>query len=407
MRLLYIAARRLALLCVILIIVAGLPLARLTAVKACPPPPPQPLRQLFTEADLVIVARIGQTNIVGEQQDEWQNETTLALTQLHVKRVIKGAPESDVINISRRIWSKQLAAEINTESDAYPPDKIVLAFLQAGSDVSDDASGVTNVFHINMENYGLKILDDKALTIYLQRLDELAQMYATGEPDTTQLQAWIVRCIEQSATRWEGAIELLPDYGFYDISYIIANDANPETTGNDVRAQVAVSDDVKPVNEADADAVDNEYAKEYAKKEAARELLVSSLTDEQKARITDALFSARDIGEGELLLMPFAHRWRDSRLTRFIIERLRENENPAEETRYIVTSLMTVLARTLGNQAAFNAAEKYQEAIYDDARNAQCPAMHREFLTLVENSALNLGANSKLISIHDSAAEEN
>ncbi|MCP9493954.1 MAG: hypothetical protein MSG64_05780 [Pyrinomonadaceae bacterium MAG19_C2-C3] len=396
-------------------------------VKACPMPPPQPLRELYLASDLIVVARIGESSLVKEKKN--RGEAKQVRTRLYVNQVIKGDAASQVININRFLWDEAQFAKLNTPDDeSFPYGKTMLAFLKHGEmrsyggmrlrfvpvensttdgkQVDEDALPIVDdsMFYFEQENYGAKVLDDDGLKVYLQRIDDLARIYADDKPDIARLTEWIVRCIEHPATRWEGAYELMPDFAFYSAvsdettaaSEVVLSE--PETINSDK------TNDEKPSDESTANAEEaNEYVDEG---EQERLKIISLLTDAHRTRIADSVFNAKKLTQGEFQLLPLTFVSRDKRLTSFILEHLRRKTG-TDDDEYMNSQLMTIVARALGNQAAFTAAEKYQEVCYQENQQAQSDTLYREFLTLIDNPSVNPGVPRTLASIHDSADEEN
>src|SRR5262249_35005863 len=55
---------------------------------------------------------------------------------------------------------------------------------------------------------GIKKLDNGALAIYRQRIEELTAIIQRGNPDPAEIVEWLVRCVEEPATREEGILKL-------------------------------------------------------------------------------------------------------------------------------------------------------------------------------------------------------
>jgi hypothetical protein len=155
------------------------------------PIPPQPLRQLFREADLVIVGKPGETRAAGQAEEFWGSSTVV----LQIEKIIKGKCDA------REITVFYCPNMVCPAPDQYPQGKTLLVFLTW----SEKRKG----YFAPGLSYASKVLEAGALKIYLERLDELARIpqEKRSEKPGDETVDWLVRCMEQSATRWEGAYE--------------------------------------------------------------------------------------------------------------------------------------------------------------------------------------------------------
>lgn len=164
------------------------------------PIPPQPLRKLYVEADLVVVAKAGKTKDLDRNGDHRYSASVM----LSVEKTVKGHPKATGVIV---FFAKDM---ICPASDRYPEDKTVLAFLSWDKKV--------NAYRARGLSYGSKELSPEGLAVYLARLEELSKMpeKEQKDPNSAETVEWLVRCMEHSATRWEGAYEFdVLDYGIH------------------------------------------------------------------------------------------------------------------------------------------------------------------------------------------------
>jgi len=168
-------------------------LAALSAGTAAPayPIPPQPLRKLFVEAELVVVAVPGRSVAVPERPDDWDQ----AAVPLAIRRVLKGDPALKEVTVFHK------PNLICPAPDTYPEGKTVVAFLHRHK--------TRDGYRAPGLSYASKVLEPRALEAFVARVEELAKIPDAAAPSepSRELVEWAVKCAENPATRWDGACE--------------------------------------------------------------------------------------------------------------------------------------------------------------------------------------------------------
>jgi hypothetical protein len=379
---------------------------------ACPGPPPRPLRTLYLESDRIVVAHIGETIPLETSFEDNYRKTSLKTT-LHVTSTLKGEGDHYTVYVYHENWvwagevEQQEAQEKQHQFSDYKPDDTLLVFLTRRK----EGKG----YEVSDTTYAVKKLNDADLKIYTQRIEELAAIMQDEQPDNERLVEWLVRCVEEPATRWEGAYELvISNSALYDRSDAdnsnaeaqAETEANGESSGNMGGTDVNVAG-VSPViiNAADeaaaevvaetsiqVDAASESNAtvskledvsvtveQPVEEKIAARRFSLDSpdfiklLTVEQKRRLADALFSVKDVSYNEILLIELVKHWDEPRLVPFLLAYL---HTVIEEPPYTVQDLVTLVAEKLDNQPLTNLARGYCEnaAYYDAEENSDANA---------------------------------
>jgi hypothetical protein len=382
---------------------------------ACGGPPPRPLRTLYLESDRIVVAHIGETIPLETSFEDNYRKTSLKTT-LYVTSTLKGEGDHYTVYIYHENWdwagaAEQQGQENQHQFSEYKPDDTLLVFLirrkeGKGYEVSDTT-------------YAVKKLNDADLKIYTQRIEELAAIMQDEQPDNERLVEWLVRCVEEPATRWEGAYELvISSSALYDRGDADSNaeaqaetEANGESSGNTgggdanvagvgpaiISAADESSGEVIVVTSIEADAANDQSdavsklksfsvtieqpveEKPVEEKIAARRFTLDSpdfiklLTVEQKRRLADALFSVKDVSYNEMMLVELVKHWDEPRLVPFLLTYL---HTVIEEPPYTVQDLVTLLAEKLDNQPLTNLAHSYCEnaAYYDPEENSDANA---------------------------------
>jgi hypothetical protein len=369
--------------------------ARTPDASACGGPPPRPLRALYLESDRIVVAHIGETVPMEISFEAYYRKTTLKTT-LYVTSTLKGEGDHYTLYVYHDNWvfsgdvEQQDAQAKRNDFSGYTPDDTLLVFLQRRKDGED--------YEMADATYCVKKLTDADLKIYTQRIEELAAIMLDAEPDNARLVEWLVRCAEEPATRWEGAYELAAtNRALYDRSdeakesedesgaEAVATDASEENIGgedaNGAGAEPGITDNAAETTVEDGaagedNAVENKLEEVTAveqpveEKIAARRFWLDSpefaklLTDEQKTRLADALFSAKTLGDNEAILIEIVKHGDDPRLVPFILAYL---HTVVEEPPYMAQEMLTLVAEKLNNKSLIELAQRYCEnALYYD-----------------------------------------
>lgn len=326
---------------------------------ACPiEVPPQPLRTLYRTSARVVVARVGATEVT-----EREESVSHVRTALHVERSLKGKDEGPVVFVRHVTWVEDGVEKPGT----FERDERLLVFLKRAEEGDD--------YEVDDANYGVKKLTDDELKVYVARIGELESVEARLPADKTALVEWLVRCAEEPATRWEGAYELMLS------ADALARGAEPTEAPSVVAAVPYVDKHTATVEEYAA----YEAAVERARTtpapvavQVAEQLrvepepidvrritprdpsLVTSLGEDQKRRLADALFAAEKIGEGEHALVTVVKDFGDARFIPFIIAQLRrvEDDPPPEAVEWLAA-----LAQVMKNEEANELVMKFSEQV--------------------------------------------
>ena len=187
-------------------IVAAL-IAAVAADRAAYPIPPEPLRQLVQESQLIVTSTVrawrtedgtdagrprwGDDIPTGEANDG----DVPPLVTLEVGEKLKGDPGAKPLVLRNEIL-------VTCPAPArYVVGSTVLAFLDG-----DAKRGFTT----HALSYGSKALNKDELALYVSRVKMQLAIDALedGPEKLTKQVEWLVACAEQPATRWEGAYDL-------------------------------------------------------------------------------------------------------------------------------------------------------------------------------------------------------
>ncbi len=306
--------------------------------------PREPLRELYTESDRVVIATVGKSVKVRKDGD-----SKLMRVTLEVSSTLKGEHKATV-SLYEFLYQ-------DAKSDYIKGEKIVF-FLQR-TEEEEERDGY---FSSGWQRH--KKLSDEDLRVYTQHLEELAAILDSDEPALSEITEWLVRCAEDKATQAEGLAEF--NEGLQDLRYLKEskerelnkdNEATKEEDDNENEAtepeeeevSVTVTQPQETRQTADIEIADEEVS-EQAK-------LVRLLTTAQKERLLNLIFNAEKLEDVSSELISFARELKEPRLMPFLISRLQATQNaPTHNTFYYAY----VLAEMLGNDKLKKIADEFE-----------------------------------------------
>ena len=284
---------------------------------------PQPLRALYSDSDVIVVATVGKSMRVEREDDR-----SLMKTALHVSSTLTGKVKATVY-VYRWVYKE--------EHGDFAKGNRLLLFLQPRESDDGKASG----YEIDDESYGVKKLTEADLGVYKQRIAELARILRGAKPDRREIVEWLVRCAENPATRFEGAYELA--LGAEEVS---------DEEDEEVEESVEASEEAVPdPGEAEAEDEDHSYGE-----------LASLLSPGQKERLLNALYETAELGPRDDQLVRLARIWKDARLRPFLVAQLRRWQDAPP---VFASSLVGTLALMLEDDVLTDLANDFDEVASD------------------------------------------
>ncbi|MFD0863351.1 hypothetical protein ACFQ1M_14145 [Sungkyunkwania multivorans] len=164
---------------------------------------PRPLRKLIKESEYIVIAKVSEISSV-EESDIWAS----ANAHLKISETLQGTIDSEIIQVS---FNPGLVCPAPAN---YPKGKTVIAFLD-----KDKEGGYTT----HALSYGTKVVDETGIAIYRARILEMQEIQKIKNKRMRREATldWLVSCIVEPVTRWEGTYELSPEsdfMSFYDRS---------------------------------------------------------------------------------------------------------------------------------------------------------------------------------------------
>lgn len=306
---------------------------------------PKPLRALYRESDLIVIATVGNAKKVASE-----DERSLMKTALTVSSTLKGKAKATVY-VYHWVYKD--------EFHEFAAGNKLLLFLQK----REAEDGRQQGYEVDDVSYGVKQLADADLGVYQQRIEELARLLQKAKPDKGEIVEWLVRCAEHPATRFEGAYELARGVETLSAEEDVSDeDADEEDDESSTEAAAKdISEDDAADDSEDGDEEEGDGGSEFEK-------LASLLSRAQKDRLLEALYDTAELKDGDSQLIRLARLWKDARLQSFLIAQLRRVQY--DPTQFSVT-LASTLAELLDDDDITSLADEYQELVYDQLEAEQ------------------------------------
>lgn len=170
---------------------------------------PKPLRKLVIESKSIIVGHVIKVKKVEIKKKKWNDSYSQAT--IVIKEVLQGEIKSDTIKI------KFEPNMVCPAPDMYYENTTVLAFV-------DFSNGE---YKTHALSYGAKTMEQDEIDVYKLRIAEV-QSILKNDNKVEQLKEtveWLVKCVENKSTQWEGVFELSPQSNFMS-SYLIESQTN-------------------------------------------------------------------------------------------------------------------------------------------------------------------------------------
>jgi len=300
---------------------------------------PATLLALHRESDLIAIVTVGKSKAIHTEEESKQLQTAL-----HISSVLKGDTNQRVVPFYH--WVSEANADELKVGDR------LLVFLDGRR--SEDDKPIEG-FEANDWSRSIRKLDDAELGIYRQRIEELNSIMAAEQPNQHELVEWLVRCIEEPVTRWDGAFELEQQVNMLESLNEEAEDNEKGTPSHQ-----SVAAEISQEAEA-AKAKENEDSRT---EDPASDNLYSLMTKEQKARVSNVLFGIETLSGGDLQLVNLVKAWDGQRLASYLAAQL---QKIASEAPPLAEEMASILAELIDDAAVQEAADAYLEGIEYDS----------------------------------------
>lgn len=342
-------------------------------VVACEDAPPATLLALYMNSDLIVVA-----NLTGEKDGKITNDETdyyfIEINRnLRVSSVLKGKTRSNLVFSQSEFRYKGEQTDEHEEEVYFPygykwhqkfqVGERYLFFLKRNPE--------TKQYELTDDVSGAKKLNDYELSIHEKRIEELAAIVGKKENQLSALTEWILRCLEEEATRWDGVFMLnnsfeALEYGSYD-----EESEESEKTEKPANKPFVIEKDFYG------------YTPEIAE----------NLSDSQKERISSILFGSlgqklfeKDADGFNYVFANIVKNWDKTRLAMYAFSLLQMTGREESER---TEKLIYYIAGILGDEELYKIVYRYQIA---DSQPENEETAERQ----VENAAPEITENQPL-----------
>jgi hypothetical protein len=301
------------------------------------------LLDLYQESDLIAIVQVGRSVVAGTEQEASER---LVKTELRISERLKGDNGQQALPFYH--W-------VNAN---YPPpykqgDKLLVLLRNRESDDGKQLAG----FESAGWGAGVKKLDDVALTVYRQRIEELTAIFQRSDPNPSEIVEWLTRCVEEPATRQEGVSNLTD----------ILSEAASQRRSMDITKSQSVdveeltaqqeSDESNESDEEDTEEQSSDSGMANWRRESLK--LASALTENQKTRMANTLFGISELSENDMDMVSLIREFGDERLLPYLVSQLRRMAD--REPRF-AGSLVREIADVVNDEDLNRLASDYRDA---------------------------------------------
>jgi hypothetical protein len=353
------------------------------AKRRCPDEPPSTLLSLYRKSDAIFVGTFDKTT-VGDVISEDEHSTMINVSDHYsISSTLKGTTEKFFVHTYEqyRYKGEDGAEEIEEEGYEYGPKvgDTVLLFLKLAEAEEEDDGKEKGTRELEVVHYrdAVKPVDASELSPFEARIKDLNGIFSSKKVDDADIVRWLLKCIEDPVTRWDGAFELLTS--FQSLEWKKEQEAEKEKaeekseeenevpTDTDADAEIT-GERVEAADEEDKNSEELEVAEE--EEEFDNSAYASLLTAEQKDMLTNIAINSKPEadgsenveirrGDGDGVLFELVKRWGDSRLAAAMLDRLRVTAENYEKS-----SWMDSIAQVLKDSELKTLAERYSEISY-------------------------------------------
>jgi hypothetical protein len=247
----------------------------------------------------------------------------LTLTDEDFRYRLAAQPDSGYAPEARFVAN---AASIDPSRAPEPGDTVLVFVHGAGSPES---------LELVDSRDGLKKLTPDEQPVYVDRIKELKSIFSAKQPQPSAIAAWLVRCAEDPATRWDAAFDL--ERGFRQVDRHAGRKETPQA-----------ADKSTPINDEFRDMI----------------TIAKALTDEQKTSLTNILLSlgSVDFPDGNLSaadrqLIKLVRRWAPRETAVHLLDRLKGGPSASGDDTYV----MYMIAAVTNDSEAAQYAKRYSQ----------------------------------------------
>lgn len=247
--------------------------------RKCPAPIPDSLLTLYLKSDLVVTASLESEKVLKMTAEHEYGSYYDVERNLDIDKTFKGQKSDSAAYKTSEYKPKNAdASEAVAEENEYSlkTGEKALFFL-----IKNAESGYYELAHYSA---AVKQLNGADLNLYEKRVKELKSILGKDKDRHARLGEWLVRLIEEKATREEGVRDLLASFTLsdYESEYV------EEVTDVKENAEQHAEQSAEAKTEEIADKKPAPFDKNFRTANAPE--IAATLTDSQKARVSNVLF---------------------------------------------------------------------------------------------------------------------
>lgn len=326
------------------------------------------LLSLYTKSDIVAIGCFDKKEESGTNRVNEGFTVVTTKTSFDIATVLKGE-DRKFVSIEDEDYQYQ------TQQNGIPKTAV---FVDANNARDEEIKpGDTVLLFLNTDGESVSLVDDRdgvrkisaaEQSIYSARIKELNSIFEATKVDDKRIAAWLVRCAENAATRWEGTHELMQ--GFRQADWSKEKDPNgyehfdsSVTSDHGREAAAALTDDLK---------------------DALTQILISSdFAPKTKSNM---------LSDGDRELIALVKRWNPTAAARYLVCQLKSGAYSAHEN----AGMMYKVAELVGDNRAATLWRQYLDTQRDeasaDAKEKAQSAMLAKFVALAEKNLAQMSA---------------
>ena len=279
------------------------------------------LLSLYTKSDIIAVGRFNKKEDAGTNRVNDGFTVVTTKTYFDISTVLKGEPQKFIVIENEEFrYQVQKGNDVprttvfvdsnNSREDEIKPGDTVLLFLKKDGESTILAD----------ERDGVRQISAEQQSVYSDRIKELNAIFDSNEIDNADVSSWLVRCVKDPVTRWDGTHELLQ--GFRQLEWRQVKDD---------RGYERVDPSVSFAHGSEA---------------------AQSLTDDLKTALTQILISSdfswqkksNELTDGDRELIALVKRWDPSTAARYLIGQLKSGAFTAHENAVMMFKVAELIA---------------------------------------------------------------
>ncbi|HKP71276.1 MAG TPA: hypothetical protein VJV05_18480 [Pyrinomonadaceae bacterium] len=328
---------------------------------------------LYRESDAIYIAKYDKAEDLDIIEDSGASTVLNVRKHFDVSSVLKGEPRKLFVMEEREYRYKTNQGETPSEPSAEEQEEVETMFrrpdIKSGDTVllflkQEEQEDGTELLGLTDYRDAIKKLSPERLSAYEARIRELNSIFGGKVADDAAIVDWLVRVTEDPLTRWEGAYDLHRSFEVLGWRKEQEQEQEQEEEESDKDAEATSSDGAETVEEK----VITDEPIEVRPDEVDQTIYARLMTDAQKETLTNLLVAStterkeKSMSEGDKVLVQLVANWGDSRLAKFLLQKMQG----AGDDQYVVYQLMTTTVKVLRDKELEEISEKYGEIYYED-----------------------------------------